>query len=190
MTKNEQPHKASAPHLHMTAPSPWVARFADQISPGGSVLDVACGSGRHSRLFAERGHAVTAIDLNIGALGELSTHDLVTPVEVDLEDGSPFALAGQLFDGVIVTNYLWRPLFGDLITALKPGGVLIYDTFAKGNEKFGRPRNPDHLLSPGELLDIVRPRNLIVLAYEHGEVSSPAPAVRQRICARRASNQI
>ena len=174
----------------MTAPSPWVTRFADQISPGGSVLDVACGSGRHSRLFAERGHAVTAIDLNIGSLGEISTHDLVTPVEVDLEDGSAFALAGQLFDGVIVTNYLWRPLFGDLIAALKPGGVLIYDTFAKGNEKFGRPRNPDHLLSPGELLEIVRNRNLVVLAYEHGEVSNPAPAVRQRICAQRASNQI
>lgn len=165
-------------------PSPWVARFAPQIAAGGAVLDVACGGGRHSRLLAARGHPVTAIDRDIARIGDLSAHGSVTALQVDLESGPPFALAGRSFDGVVVTNYLWRPLFGDLVAALNPGGLLIYETFAQGNEKFGRPRNPDHLLAPGELLELARNGDLTVVAYEHGEFSDP-PSVRQRICARR-----
>jgi SAM-dependent methyltransferase len=185
MAKKQQPEKSSDPHRSLAEPSPWIVRFAPEISAGGAVLDIACGHGRHARLFAARGCAVTAIDINSAALSELSTQDNVTTVNVDLEDGAPFALAGRTFDGVIVANYLWRPLFPDLIGAIKPGGVLIYDTFGLGNEKFGRPRNPDHLLVPGELLEIARQAGLTVLAFEHGEVTAPAPAVRQRICAQR-----
>jgi len=176
MTKNEQPHNTSVP-------SPWVQRFVPEIATNGTVLDVACGWGRHTRLLAAAGHAVTALDIDIGSLGDLSTHDRVTPMQANLEDGAPFALAGQTFDAIVVVNYLWRPLFGDLVNGLKPGGALIYDTFAAGNEKYGRPRNPDHLLAVGELLDVARAAGLMVRAYEHGEVSAPAPAVRQRICA-------
>jgi SAM-dependent methyltransferase len=178
MTKNQQAVKASP----SPDPSAWIARFAPDVSPGGSVLDVACGSGRHSRLFASLGHPVTAIDRDIS---RLTAGDNITTLEVDLEDGTPFPLAGRQFDAVVVTNYLWRALFGDLVAALKPGGVLIYETFALGNEKFGKPRNPDFLLAPGELLEIARDHNLLVLAYEHGEVNDPAPSVRQRIFARK-----
>ena len=174
MLKNEQ-------HVNLL-PSPWVERFAGLIRDGGHVLDVACGSGRHSHLCAARGHSVTAIDRDIS---RLEPADNITGIELDLESGAPFALAGQRFDGIVVTNYLWRPLIPDLIQALTPGGVLIYETFALGNEKFGKPRNPDHLLAPGELLAAVAPSELVVMAYEHGEVSTPTPSVRQRICAKK-----
>jgi len=179
MTKNQQAVKAAP----SPDPSAWIERFAADVTPGGRVLDVACGSGRHSRFFASLGHPVTAIDRDIS---RLAAGDNITTLEVDLEDGSPFPLAGQQFDAVVVTNYLWRAIFADLIAALKPGGVLIYETFGLGNEKFGKPGNPDFLLAPGELLEIARDNNMLVLAYEHGEVRYPSPSVRQRICARKA----
>lgn len=166
----------------MSAPSAWVVRFAGLVATGGPVLDVACGGGRHTRLFLSRGHPVTAVDRDISALTDLGTRPDLHVLEADLEDGRAFPLAGRQFAGVIVTNYLHRPLFPALIAALGPGGVLLMETFAQGNERFGRPRNPDYLLRPGELLDVVR-GSLRVVAYEDLVVEHPRPAAVQRICA-------
>lgn len=165
-------------HDSQDAPSPWVTRFAPLIAPGGAVLDVAAGSGRHTRFMVERGHPVTAVDRDTAALAH---EPGVTIVQADLEDGSPWPLAGRTFAGIVVTNYLHRPLFPRLLESLLPGGVLLYETFARGNEQFGRPRNPDFLLKPGELLEAFAA--LTVVAYEHGRVESPRPKVVQRICA-------
>lgn len=163
--------------------SAWVRRFAAMVPKGGRVLDLACGGGRHSRLFLELGHPVTAVDRDISGLSELEGRKLLEVIETDLEDGRPFPLAGRVFAGIVVTNYLYRPLLPALVAALAPGGVLIYETFAKGNEDFGKPSNPDFLLDPGELLEAVRGR-LRVLAYEDLSVKEPRPAAIQRICAR------
>lgn len=162
-----------------TAPSEWIVRFAPRVRAGGTVLDVAAGAGRHARLFLARGHAVTAIDRDVG---RLAPHPALRAIAADLEDGSPWPLAGERFDAVVVTNYLWRPLLPALVEAVAPGGLLLYETFAEGNARFGKPSNPDFLLRPGELLELVRGR-LVVAAYEHGETPAPRPAVVQRIAA-------
>lgn len=178
-------------------PSPWVNRFAPLVPAGGAVLDLACGKGRHTLLFRGRGHPVTAVDRDVSLLGDAAREGPrddsgvgarvgprvgnVTVIEADVE-GGPWPLGGQTFSGIVVTNYLHRPLMPRLIAALAPGGVLIYETFAKGNEAFGRPRSPDHLLAPGELLDVFGER-LSVAAYEHGYVETPRPRVIQHICA-------
>ncbi|MBI2240908.1 MAG: class I SAM-dependent methyltransferase [Magnetospirillum gryphiswaldense] len=160
--------------LPMSSPSPWVSRFAPLVEPGGGVLDVAAGGGRHTRLFLERGHAVTAVDRSLDPRALAGAQTVVA----DLEDGSPWPLGGRQFAGIVVTNYLWRPLFSVLLTALAPGGVLIYETFAHGNAAYGSPRNPDFLLNRGELLDHCR--SLTVVAFEDGDTGQ---AVVQRICA-------
>lgn len=160
-------------------PSDWVSRFAPLVTAGGSVLDVACGSGRHAALFAGLGYRVTALDRDVSRLADRTGIEVV---EADLEDGTPWPLAGRRFDGIVVTNYLHQPLFPALADSLAPGGVLIYETFARGNEKFGRPRNPDFLLRDNELLDAFA-RQLTVVAYEAGVVDRPAPAAIQRIVA-------
>ena len=148
------------------------------------MLDVAAGGGRHARWLADRGHAVTAVDRDTDALRELA-HPRITVVTADLENGAwPFA--GRAFDTVVVVDYLWRPLLPSLFDALAPGGMLCYETFATGNERFGRPRNPDFLLRSGELLEFARGR-LEVLEYAHGEHGEPPNAVRQRLLARRPS---
>ena len=166
-------------HLRITEPSPWVARFAPLVAEHGRVLDLAAGGGRHAHLFAERGHLVTAVDKNIEAL-EGFGGDVV---EADLEDGSPWPLEGQQFSAIVVVNYLYRPLFAKILESLAPGGVLIYETFALGNESYARPRNPDHLLKSGELLELARD-HLQVVAYEHGLVENgDIPGVKQRLCA-------
>ena len=145
------------------------------------MLDLACGHGRHARLLAAQGFRVAAVDRDAEALAEQGNVAGITTRVTDLES-VPWPYAAQCFDGVVVTNYLFRPLFGALIGALKPGGVLIYETFMVGNERFGRPANPEFLLQPGELLNLVRP-SLTVVAFEQGQVDSPKPACIQRICA-------
>lgn len=175
---------AATSHRHGPAPpSPWVARFAPLVAEAGAVLDLACGSGRHARLFRARGHAVVALDRELSGVADLAADPGVETIAADLEGGAPWPLGGRRFAAVVVVNYLHRPLFRHILAALDDGGVLIYETFARGNEAFGRPSNPDFLLAPGELLDMVQ-RRLQVIAYEHGVVSDPRPAVVQRICAR------
>ncbi len=164
-------------------PSAWVRRFAPLVPAEGAVLDLACGSGRHSRLFPAAGHPVTAVDIAVSALADLAGHERLEVIQADLEGGRPLPLAGRRFAGVVVTNYLHRPLLPALVDAVAPGGALLYETFARGNERFGKPRNPDHLLKPGELLAAVQGR-LRVLAYEDLIVEDPRPAAVQRICAR------
>jgi SAM-dependent methyltransferase len=163
-------------------PSTWVVRFAGLAPRALSVLDVACGSGRHTRLFLERGHKVTATDADVSGLDDLRGHDRLTLIERDLEDGSAWPFATASFGAVVVTNYLHRPLLGVLVASVAPDGVLLYETFAAGNEAFGKPSRPDFLLQPGELIEAVR-GTLQVVAYEHGHETAPRPAVRQRICA-------
>ena len=165
----------------MATPSPWVRRFATRIRPGGRVLDVAAGAGRHTRWLRDQGYRVTAIDVDVSKLADLANDPAVELLEADLETGE-WPLPGRTFDGVVVTNYLHRPLLLALVDALARGGVLIYETFGEGNERYGRPSNPDYLLREGELLDTYEGR-LDIVAFEHVTETDPRPAVRQRICA-------
>jgi SAM-dependent methyltransferase len=151
-------------------PSPWVARWAPLIARG-PVLDVASGSGRHSKLLVERGLEVMAVDRDAQSIPGARF------VRADLEDGSPWPFAGQRFGGIVVTNYLHRPLLPVLAQSLAEQGVLIYETFMVGNEKFGKPSNPNFLLRPGELLQAFA--QLAVVAFEQGQSEK---AVVQRIC--------
>ncbi|MDE2204852.1 MAG: class I SAM-dependent methyltransferase [Burkholderiaceae bacterium] len=163
----------------LAAPSPWVMRWAVELPVGASVLDVACGSGRHVRWLAARGCRVTGIDRDAAALAGLA--GIASTIVADIESG-PWPLPGAVFDAVVVTNYLHRPLWPHLLAAVAPGGRLIYETFAAGNETVGKPSNPAFLLSPGELLDAVRGQ-LRVVGYEDGFVASPRNAYVQRLCA-------
>lgn len=162
----------------MTAPSAWVRRWVHLITPGGTVLDLACGSGRHVRWLAAQGFRVTGVDRDAEALAPLG--DVAEVVVADLEADGPWPLAGRRFDAVVVTNYLWRPRFGDVLDLLAPDGVLIYETFAAGHEALGRPSRPDFLLQPGELL--ARCAGLQVAGYEDGRLEDPPRRV-QRIAA-------
>jgi len=184
MTEGVNPRR----HLRITEPSPWVRRFAPLIPKTGPVLDLACGGGRHAGLLLEAGHDVFACDKDTVAIRErLADEDRLEVADIDLEDGappfaSPSPLAGRQFAGIVVVNYLHRPLFGPLRDALMPGGVLIYETFGRGNEVFGKPRNPDHLLEAGELLAAFG--GLRIVAYECGLVrDAELPGVKQRLCA-------
>src|SRR3990172_1329179 len=171
---------------HQTdTPSAWVQRFAALIRAGGTVVDVACGSGRHTRLLRALGHTVVAVDRDASLLRSLEGDPAVQPLCADLETGAwPFA--GRQFDGIVVTNYLHRPLFAHLRAALARGGVLIYETFAQGNERYGRPANPAFLLRRSELLQ--EAEGLQIVAFEQGRVTHPRPAVVQRICALRGDD--
>jgi len=163
------------------APSPWVERFASLIPKGGIVLDLACGSGRHTRYLSAMGYRLLAVDIDVARVEDLSKNENVEIMKADLEAGDwPFS--ERRFDGIVVTNYLHRPNLPRLVESLAPGGVLIYETFAKGNEKPGGPCNPAFLLNPAELLDAFAPR-LTIMAYEHAIEDEPTPVVRQRICA-------
>jgi SAM-dependent methyltransferase len=164
----------------MSTPSPWIVRWAHLIAPRGSVLDVAAGSGRHARWLAMRGHRVTAIDRDADAMTALA--DAAETIVADIEHGA-WPLAGRSFDAVVVTNYLWRPLFPALRGALAPGGVLLCETFAAGNETVGRPSRPDFLLARGELLTAAE--GLRIVAYEDGFLADPERFV-QRVAAVRA----
>ena len=162
--------------------SPWVARFAPLVKEG-EVLDLACGAGRHARLFAARGLPVVALDRNAEQLAQLAGPNVIT-LQHDLEiEGSVWPFEAGRFAAIVVTNYLHRLLFPQLVRSLRPDGVLIYETFAQGNEAFGKPSNPDFLLAPGELLALAAQGALQVLAYEDGHVERPHPAQVQRLCA-------
>jgi len=157
--------------------SPWIQRWTHLVPAGGAVLDVACGRGRHLRWFAAHGHPVTGVDRDPDALAGLQ--GLGETVLADIESG-PWPFADRRFDAVVVTNYLWRPLFQHLLAAVAPGGVLLHETFAQGHEAYGRPSRPDFLLAPGELLHAYP--DLRVVAFEDGFLPDPDRLV-QRIAA-------
>ena len=164
--------------MHGTeAPSPWVCRWSHLVPEGASVLDVACGHGRHMRWFAERGHPVTGVDRSPEAVATAA--GLGRAVQADIENG-PWPFAGERFGAVVVTNYLWRALLPVIVDSVAEGGVLIYETFATGNESVGKPSRPDFLLQPGELLRAST--GLHVVAYEDGFCDHPERFV-QRIAA-------
>lgn len=171
-----------SPSAHQTAgPSRWLTRWAGLIPRGTEVLDLACGKGRHSRYLAALGYRVCAVDRDALALEALSGVAGVNVQLADLEN-APWPFAPGRFGGIVVTNYLHRPLFAHILDAIAGDGVLIYETFAAGNERYGRPSRPEFLLRPGELLELVRHR-LRVVAFEDGQVDGPAPAMVQRLCA-------
>jgi SAM-dependent methyltransferase len=161
--------------------SPWVRRFADAIPKNGLVLDLACGAGRHTALLASLGHQVLSVDQDISMVESLNSESVQT-LELDLE-GSDWPLLNQQFSAIVVTNYLYRPFLDELPKILTEDGVLIYETFAEGNAKFGKPSNPNFLLNSGELLALAQRSGLKVIAYEDIYLDHPKPAMVQRICA-------
>lgn len=163
-------------------PSKWVVRFADQIRPNGTILDLACGSGRHTNYFLRRGHHVTAIDINISKLDCDKNTNKLKLVQSDLEK-LPWPFPQSNFSAVVVTNYLYRPLFPKIVYSLESNGLLIYETFSEGNEQFGRPKNPEYLLKPGELLSGSF-SSLRIIAYEDIVIKEPKVAAVQRVCAK------
>lgn len=172
-------------------PSSWVARFAPLI-PHGEVLDLACGSGRHARLLASLGHSVLAVDRDADALAKAAGPGIDTLL-IDLESGTAWPFDAGRFAGIVVANYLHRPLFAPILASLAPGGVLIHETFAQGNAHFGKPSNPDFLLEPGELLKMAAANGsdpVRVIAYEDGYTDQPKAAMVQRICAMKADLNI
>lgn len=178
-----------AGHPYPAEASAWVRRFLPLVAPGGTVLDYACGSGRHARLFVAQGFRVVAVDRNAEALATLAGVPGIETRSEDLE-GDAWPFAGQCFDAVVVTNYLFRPRFADLLDCVAPGGVLVYETFMQGNERFGRPASPEFLLRPGELLESIG-AGFTIVAFEQGGVERPRQAVVQRVCAvRRPADSI
>jgi len=162
------------------APSDWIRRWSHLVPPGGSVLDVACGQGRHMRWFFKRNHPVTGVDKAQEAIELIAS--MGQAICADIEAG-PWPMPGRRFDCVVVTNYLWRPLLPTLVDSVASGGVLLYETFAQGNETVGRPARAEFLLRPGELLQACQ--GLRVVAYEDGFLDEPARFM-QRIAAVRA----
>ncbi len=173
--KQDRAHRASEP-------APWVVRFLAPLEPGARVLDLACGGGRHLRGALARGHAVTGLDRDLSGVKDLEGADNVRLIEADLEQPGAFPLRGEVFDAVIVTNYLWRPILGDIAACVGARGLLVYETFARGNERCGKPKNPDYLLEPNELLEAFAP-HLAVIAFEHGLAERPHPRLVQRLAA-------
>lgn len=169
--------------ISIEPPSTWIVKHAPLIRNNGRVLDLACGNGRHAIWLAKQGYRVDALDRDAGALASMAGVDSINVLNVDIEAGG-WPDSGQRYDGIIVSRYLYRPLLSRLAEMLKLGGILIYETFMIGNERYGRPRNPDFLLRPNELLDVYSPL-LSIIAFEQGEVKTPRLAVTQRLCAKK-----
>ena len=162
------------------APSDWVQRWSHLARPGGAVLDVACGRGRHAYWFYKRNHTLALVDREQAAIDSIAIPGPACEKVVADIEGGPWPFAGRRFDAVVVTNYLWRPLMATLLDSLAPGGLLIYETFAQGNETVGKPSRPDFLLRPGELLEVCK--GLRIVAFEDGYRDAP-PRFVQRIAA-------
>lgn len=177
--------QSAAPHAAPSGPEPWVASHFGRWPPGTPVLDLACGAGRHGRILRARGAPVTFLDRDLAGVADLAGMKGAELVAADLETSAGWPLGARRFGLIVVVNYLWRPILADCLAALAPGGVVIYDTFAAGNERFGKPANPDFLLRPGELLAAARGAGLSVSAFRHGPVDRPGPAMRQGLVARR-----
>jgi SAM-dependent methyltransferase len=173
---------SAPPSTHQNStPSPWIERWAHLVRTGARVLDVAAGEGRHARFFAGRGARVTAIDRDRAALAAVAGVPGIETRVVDLET-ERWPLERETFDAIVVVRYLHRPLLPHLLASLAGDGVFLYETFAVGNEAFGRPANPEFLLRPDELLQAVRGR-LSVIAFEQGRIDGERPAVVQRLAA-------
>ena len=178
MTCTTSPIAPPLPSNHgAQAASDWITRFAHLVQPQGSVLDLACGMGRHTRFFHASNHALTSVDKAPEATQSIA--NIAEAITADIENG-PWPLTGRSFDGVVITNYLWRPLWPQILASVKPGGVLLYETFGQGNEAYGKPSRPDFLLAPGELLQVCA--GWTIVAYEHGLLRQPERVV-QRIAA-------
>ena len=172
-------------------PSAWVQRWSHLVRANGAVLDVACGQGRHAHWFYERNHSLALVDRSQSAIDSIALPvDVCQAVAADIENG-PWPFAGRQFDAVVVTNYLWRPLMPTLLDSLASGGVLIYETFAQGNETVGKPSRPEFLLGPGELLEVCQ--SLRIVAFEDGflePTSGQTPRFVQRIAAVREARNV
>ncbi len=172
------------------APSPWVAAAMEELqgpATGRRVLDLACGGGRHSRLLLEAGHRVLAVDRDVARVTALGPCPRLEILAFDLENGRPWPFAAERFKGVLVTNYLYRPMLPATLDLVAPGGVLIYETFGVGNAGYGRPSNPDYLARPGEIADMARAAGFSVSNDTHIRIEAPRPAVVQRVIARKLS---
>ena len=165
----------------IASPSPWIVEHAACIPRAGRVLDLACGSGRHAIWLAAQGFQVHAIDRDVQATAHMRGMQNIQVTIADIESGT-WPESDELYDGIVVSRYLFRPLLQKLAAMLKPDGVLIYETFMLGNERYGRPRNPDFLLRPDELSTVYSPL-LKIHAFWQGVVAGEVPAVIQRICA-------
>ena len=173
----------SDPAHNAPQPSEWVTRHIDSIPAGGRVLDLACGSGRHTRLLHSLGYRVVAVDKDLRGVQDLRDVAGIELLQMDLEQPD-WPLQDQQFASIVVCNYLYRPHLAKLADCLEDSGCLLYETFAAGNERYGKPTNPDYLLEPGELLDVFG-RSLKVVAFEQGLIQTPQTRLMQRICARK-----
>jgi SAM-dependent methyltransferase len=165
----------------LTPASEWIQRYAALIRPQGTVLDVACGAGRHMRLLSSMGMRCVGIDQSAVALEHARPHGEVICADIE---SAAWPLPGRRFDAVVVTHYLWRPLIPTLIDALDEGGVLLYETFAQGQESVGKPSRPDFLLRPGELLEVARTHSLSVMAFEDVWLEHPRRRIQRLVASR------
>lgn len=170
-----------------TRASAWMRRFSAKIIARGEVLDLACGAGRNTRWLAEQGFAVEAVDKDEAALASMKNIPSITARMADLE-AAPWPYVGRKFDAIVVCRYLHRPLLPLLLQSLNADGVLIYETFMQGQEVYGRPRRPEFLLQPNELLQNYMNQAHIV-AFEQGLFAEPEPAMLQRICLTRLQDK-
>jgi SAM-dependent methyltransferase len=181
---------ANHDHAGLAAPSAWVQRWSHLVAPGGVVLDVACGYGRHARWFYERNHPLALVHRAQAAIESIAIPaSACEAVVADIENG-PWPFAGRRFDAVVVTNYLWRPLLPTLLDSLAPGGVLIYETFTQGNEMVGKPSRPEFLLRAGELLEVCRSLRIIAFedGFQEGQPGQPPRFVQRIAAVREAAN--